>query len=278
MSFAQPFNKEPIKVLTIAGADSGGSVGLQADLQTFGALGAFGLSGLTVATAQNSVGITAVHPLPPSFLAAQLDAVLADYGAVGNGIQGVKTGFLAQVPLIEVVVDKLVAYQQSGRVPHVVIDPVLVNGRGEAMFPELVVAAYQKMLLPLATAVSPNRHEVKLLSGHMTIETLTQFETAVAVIHQFGPRYVLAKGFRDGDQVVDVLYDGRQFTHFASPEIATKNVKGSGDTLSAALCVFLAQGHGMETAVHKAHVFTQQALQKAADWQLGQGAGPLGHR
>ncbi|MEM7117108.1 MAG: bifunctional hydroxymethylpyrimidine kinase/phosphomethylpyrimidine kinase [Chloroflexota bacterium] len=271
MSFRQPL-AEPIKVLTIAGADSGGSVGLQADLLTFGALGAFGLSALTVATAQNSVGITAVHFIPPDFLAQQLDAVLSDYGQQGGGIQGIKTGFLAQVPLIEVVVDKLRPCMSSA----LVVDPVLVNGRGEAMFPEAVVDAYRTQLLPLATVVTPNRHELRLLADVDVPQTLAEFETAVSRIHQLGPKYVLAKGFHDGDQLVDVLYDGRKFTHFVASKVETNNIKGSGDTLSAALCVFLARGDKVETAVRQAHQFTNHALKAAAGWQLGQGAGPLG--
>ena len=271
MSFRQSL-AEPIKVLTIAGADSGGSVGLQADLQTFGVLGAFGLSALTVATAQNSAGITAVHFLPPDFLTKQLDAVLSDYGQQGNGIQGIKTGFLAQVSLIEVVADKLREYQSAA----LVVDPVLVNGRGEAMFPKAVVDAYCMKLLSLATVVTPNRHELRLLANIDEPQTLAEFETAVSRIHQLGPRYVLAKGFCAGDQIVDVLYDGHQFTHFVAPRIKTKNIKGSGDTLSAALCVFLARGNGMETAVRQAHRFTHAALTAAAGWRLGKGAGPLG--
>ncbi|MCA9998750.1 MAG: bifunctional hydroxymethylpyrimidine kinase/phosphomethylpyrimidine kinase [Anaerolineales bacterium] len=142
----------PVKVLTIAGSDSGGAVGLQADLRTFAALGAHGLCALTVATAQNSLGVTAVYPLPPAFLAAQLDAVFSDYGTVGDGVGAVKTGFLARVELIEQVAAKLSEYNAR----NVVVDPVLVNYQGVAMFPPEVVAAYREKLLPLATAVSPN--------------------------------------------------------------------------------------------------------------------------
>jgi hydroxymethylpyrimidine/phosphomethylpyrimidine kinase len=265
----------PVKVLTIAGSDSGGAAGLQADLRTFAALGAHGLCGLTVATAQNSLGVTAVYPLPPAFLAAQLDAVFSDYGTVGQGIGGVKTGFLAQVALIEVAAAKLAEHHTR----NVVIDPVLVNYHGVAMFPAEVVVAYRELLLPLATAISPNRHELLLLTGQdpQAELTLAQAETAVIHLHTLGPRTVLAKGLRDGDTMVDLFYDGQAMTQLRSPWLPTNNRKGSGDTLSAALCVFLARGMGEKTAVFHAHHFTQSALAHAASWQLGHGPGPLAH-
>lgn len=265
----------PVKVLTIAGSDSGGAVGLQADLRTFAALGAHGLCGVTVVTAQNSGGVTAVHPLPPSFLAAQLDAVFSDYGTVGDGIGAVKTGFLARVELIEQVAAKLTEYNAR----HIVVDPVLVNYHGVAMFPPEVVAAYRELLLPLATAVSPNRHELLLLTGQNPEAglTLAQAETAVVHLHALGPRTVLAKGLRDGEAVVDLFYDGREMTQLRSPWLPTNNLKGSGDTLSAALAVFLARGVGEKTAVFHAHQFTQAALAHAAHWQIGHGPGPLAH-
>ncbi|MEZ4514404.1 MAG: bifunctional hydroxymethylpyrimidine kinase/phosphomethylpyrimidine kinase [Chloroflexota bacterium] len=265
----------PVKVLTIAGSDSGGAVGLQADLRTFAALGAHGLCALTVATAQNSLGVTAVYPLPPAFLAAQLDAVFSDYGTVGDGVGAVKTGFLARVELIEQVAAKLSEYNAR----NVVVDPVLVNYQGVAMFPPEVVAAYREKLLPLATAVSPNRHELLLLTGQNPLAELmlAQAETAVLHLHTFGPRTVLAKGLRDGDTMVDLFYDGHEMTRLRSPWLATNNRKGSGDTLSAALAVFLARGMGEKTAVLHAHQFTQTALAHAAHWQIGHGPGPLAH-
>ncbi|MCA9966255.1 MAG: bifunctional hydroxymethylpyrimidine kinase/phosphomethylpyrimidine kinase [Anaerolineales bacterium] len=269
------FTDEPVKVLTIAGSDSGGAVGLQADLRTFAALGAHGLCGVTVVTAQNSWGVTAVHALPPPFLAAQLDAVFSDYATVGDGIGAVKTGFLARVELIEQVAAKLSEYNAR----NIVVDPVLVNYQGVPMFPLEVVAAYREKLLPLATAVSPNRHELLLLTGQKPQAelTLVQAETAVLRLHTLGPRTVLAKGLRDGATMVDLFYDGHEMTQLRSPWLPTDNRKGSGDTLSAALAVFLARGIGKKTAVLHAHQFTQTALAHAANWQIGHGAGPLAH-
>lgn len=266
---------EPVKILSIAGSDSGGAAGLQADLRTFAALGAHGLCGLTVVTAQNSWGVTAVHPLPAPFLAAQLDAIFDDYGSVGDGVGAVKTGFLARVELVQTVAAKLA----QRRARHIVIDPVLVNYQGEPMFPPEVVRAYRVLLLPLATAVSPNLHELLLLTGQPpeTELTLAQAKTAVCQLHALGPRTVLAKGLRDGGDMVDLFYDGVELHELRSPWLPTNNRKGSGDTLSAALAVFLARGLEIKTAVFRAHQFTQSALAQAASWQLGHGPGPLAH-
>src|SRR5690606_30770564 len=147
---------EPIKVLTIGGSDSGGAAGIQADLKTFTALHAYGMSVITAVTAQNSHEVRAVHPLPAAFVTQQLEAVLSDYGAAA-----VKTGFIGRVDLLEAIAAGLGAFP----VPHVVVDPVLVNHRGQAMFASDVTAAYRKVLFPLATLMTPNRHEAALFSG-----------------------------------------------------------------------------------------------------------------
>lgn len=256
---------EPIKVLTIAGSDSGGAAGLQADLKTWAALGVYGMSVVTVVTAQNSVAVTAVHPLPPDFVAAQLDAVLSDYGAVA-----VKTGFLGRVDLIQTIAAKLRQYQ----IGSIVIDPVLVNHKGQAMFPPEVTQAYIDHLLPLADLLTPNRREAELLTG-FPVNSLAEMATAVPHLHTLGPQNILLKGGRDGDELVDLFFDGRSPIQLRSPTIDTPNTHGSGDTLSAAVCAYLAKGEGLETAVHHAHQFTQQAIQRAAHWQLGHGHGPV---
>ncbi|MCB9419584.1 MAG: bifunctional hydroxymethylpyrimidine kinase/phosphomethylpyrimidine kinase [Ardenticatenaceae bacterium] len=256
---------EPVKVLTIAGSDSGGAAGLQADLKTWAALGMYGMSVVSVVTAQNSMAVTAVHPLPLDFVAAELDAVLTDYGAAA-----VKTGFLGRVDLIQTIAAKLSLYQLC----NIVIDPVLVNHKGQAMFSPEVTQAYIDHLLPLADLITPNRREAELLTG-LSVQSVMEMETAVIHLHAFGPKYVLLKGGRDGDELVDLFYDGTAVTQFRSPRIDTINTHGSGDTLSAAVCAFLAQGMGMETAVYKAHQFTHQAIQRAASWQLGHGHGPV---
>lgn len=259
------FGSPPVKVLTIAGTDSGGAAGLQADLRTWAVLGAYGICALTAVTAQNSLSVTAVHPLPPEFIGQQLDAVLSDYGA-----GAVKTGFLGSTAVIQTIAAKLNEYAPG----FVVVDPVLVNHRGKAMFPPAVTAAYQTHLLPLADLVTPNRAEAALLAG-MRVETVTEMETAATRIHALGPQQVLITGGRDGWQMVDVYFDGRALTHLTADHIPTANTHGSGDTLSAAVCAFLAAGMDMETAVRRAHLFTHRAIQNGSAWKLGSGHGPV---
>ena len=255
----------PVKSLTIAGSDSGGAAGMQADLKTWAALGVYGMSVATVITAQNSVAVTAVHPLPADFVAAQLDAVLSDYGA-----DAVKTGFIGRVDLIQTIAAKLSQYQLG----NIVIDPVLVNHIGQALFPPEITQAYIDYLLPLADLITPNRREAELSTG-LPVNNVPEMITAVTQLHTLGPQNILLKGGRDGDEIVDIFFNGRSIHQLRAPHIDTQNTHGSGDTLSAAVCAFLAQGMGMETAVHRAHQFTQQAIQRAANWQLGQGHGPV---
>lgn len=264
-SSAPPLPRPPAKLLTIAGSDSGGAAGVQADLKTWAALGVYGMSVVSVVTAQNSVAVTAVHPLPADFVAAQLEAVLSDYGA-----DGVKTGFIGRVDLIQTVAAKLRQYQPA----NVVIDPVLVNHKGQAMFPPEVTQAYINHLLPLADLLTPNQREAELLTG-LPVQSVAEMATAVTHLHTLGPRNILLKGGRDGDEIVDLFYDGRSLSQLRSPFMDTPNTHGSGDTLSAAVCAYLAQGAGMKTAVHQAHSFTLSAIQRAAHWQLGHGHGPV---
>lgn len=256
---------EPVKLLTIAGSDSGGAAGMQADLKMWAALGTYGMSVVTVVTAQNSVAVTAVHPLPADFVAAQLDAVLSDYGT-----DAVKTGFIGRVDLIQTIAAKLRQYKLT----HIVIDPVLVNHKGQAMFPPEVTQAYIDHLLPLADLITPNRREAELLTGK-PVSSLVDMETAVTHLHALGPKNILLKGGHDGDELVDLFFDGRSPVKLRSPHIDTPNTHGSGDTLSAAVCAFLAKGEEMATAVHLAHSFTYEAIQRAAQWQLGHGHGPV---
>lgn len=256
---------EPVKVLTIAGSDSGGAAGLQADLKTWAALGVYGLSAVTVVTAQNSVAVTAVHPLSAEFVAAQLDAVLTDYGTAA-----VKTGFLGRVDLIQTIAAKLCQYQ----IENIIIDPVLVNHKGQAMFPPEVTEAYIDHLLPLATLLTPNRREAELLTG-LSVQSVAEMETAVPHLHALGPQNILIKGGQDENEIVDIFYDGDTIIQLHSPHIDTVNTHGSGDTLSAAVCAYLAKGMDVATAVHQAHSFTWQAIHRAAHWQLGSGHGPV---
>ena len=258
-------NSPPVKLLTIAGSDSGGAAGLQADLRAWAVLGGYGMSAITAVTAQNSRAVLAVHFLPPDFVAAQIGAVLADYGA-----DAAKTGFLGRVEIVEAVAAALRPFA----LPHLVVDPVLVNHKGAAMFPPAVTAAYVAHLLPLADLITPNPAEAGLLLG-MDVRCLKDGETAVRRLHDLGPKHVLLKRIPAGKRYVDLFYDGQAVHRLAAAKIKTANTHGAGDVLSAAVCFYLARGERMETAVGRAHAFTQTALLNGAPWQLGGGHGPV---
>jgi hydroxymethylpyrimidine/phosphomethylpyrimidine kinase len=256
---------QPRALLTIAGSDSGGAAGLQADLKTWTALGAYGMSAITAVTAQNSERVVAVHYLPPEFIAAQIDAVLSDYGAAA-----VKTGFLGRVGIIEAVADRLAYWRDRLQPrPDLIIDPVLVNHRGEAMFGPEVATAYRELLFPLADLVIPNTSEAALLG------LATGNEQPADDLNR--ARKVLVKGLRRGDDMVDRFWDGREWTELVQGRIDTGNTHGSGDTLSAAICAFRAAGHDWPEAIRRAQGFTHEAIRRGAAWRLGAGHGPVGH-
>lgn len=257
---------EPVKLLTIGGSDSGGAAGIQADLKTWTALGGYGMSVVTAVTAQNSRTVQEVAWLTPRFVQAQLEAVLGDYGATA-----VKTGFLGRGELVIAVSALLQKYRPA----HIVIDPVLVNHRGQSMFPDLVRQLYLAYLLPLADLVTPNLVETAILLQTFPIDSYSRLRTAATRLHELGAKNVLIKGFRDSSELVDTLFDGQAFTEFRQPLIETANTHGSGDVLSAAICAFLARGDDMKTAVSQAQQFTHRAIQQAVAWKLGGGHGPL---
>jgi hydroxymethylpyrimidine/phosphomethylpyrimidine kinase len=266
----QIMSNEPLKLLTIAGSDSGGAAGLQADLKTWTALGVYGMSVVTAVTAQNSVKVAGIQYLSGKFVTAQLEAVLSDYGA-----QAIKTGFLGQVEIIAAASRGLQRFKPS----HLVVDPVLVNHLGQPMFAEEVVHSYRRQLLPLANLITPNRHEVALLAGlpEGALHTVAGLQKAAAKLHRLGAAHVLITGNREDDQMVDYWSDGAKFHRLPVPLIETENRHGSGDTLSAAICAFLARGNVVGEAIIQAQQFTARALKAAAAWRLGHGHGPLSH-
>ncbi|WP_420629219.1 bifunctional hydroxymethylpyrimidine kinase/phosphomethylpyrimidine kinase [Candidatus Leptofilum sp.] len=257
---------EPVKLLTIGGSDSGGAAGIQADLKTWTVLGGYGMSVVTAVTAQNSLAVQDVTWMSPRFVQAQLEAVLSDYGATA-----VKTGFLGRTELVIAVSATLQKYKPA----HIVVDPVLVNHRGQQMFPDAVRQLYLAYLLPIADLVTPNLVETAVLLQTSSIDSYRKLRRAAARLHQIGAKNVLIKGFRDGAELVNVLYDGQTFIEFRQSRLDTHNTHGSGDTLSAAICAFLAQGVELKTVVSQAQQFTHRAIQHATDWQLGGGHGPL---
>ncbi len=261
---------EPAKVLTIAGSDSGGAAGLQADLKTFTALGVYGMSAVTSVTAQNSLRVEGVYPISTEFVIAQIKAVLADYGAAS-----VKTGFIGRAETIQSIAVDLERYKREEQF-HLVVDPVLVDHKGKSMFPASVATAYAEYLLPLADLVTPNLAEATLFTD-LPVTSLATMETVARRIHALGSHWVLVKGARSGSKVVDLLFDGREARLLQSPFVDSPNTHGSGDTLSAAVCAFLAQGLSMVEAVRQAREFTLSAIRGAIHWQLGGGHGPLNH-
>ena len=274
----------PLPLLTIAGSDSGGAAGLQADLKTWAALGAYGMSAVTAVTAQNSARVAAVHYLPPEMIAAQIDAVLSDYGAAA-----IKTGFLGRVEIIAVVAERLAFWRQEGRLPTrpaIVIDPVLVNHRGEAMFPPAVADAYRAWLCPLADLVTPNKAEAALLGladdGQQTTDPGQEGdadgqETVIRRLSPAVPRWLVKGASRTAGTISDVYWAGEARLELPQPRLDTPNTHGSGDSLSAAICFYVAQGHAWPEAIRRAQAFTHAAIGRGAAWRLGAGHGPVWH-
>jgi hydroxymethylpyrimidine/phosphomethylpyrimidine kinase len=259
------------RALTIAGSDSGGGAGIQADLKTFAALRCYGMSALTALTAQNTLGVTDIHPVPPAFVAAQIDAVLDDIGA-----DAVKVGMLHSAEVIATVADRL----RHHRVAHVVVDPVMVATSGDRLLRDDAVAALAEQLLPLATVITPNAPEAAVLLGRAAITTLDEVEAACRALADMGPKAVLVKGGHlSGSRSIDVLYlTGEDVAHqLDAPRIDTANTHGTGCTLSSAICAHLARGHGLRESVELAKAFMTAAIRAGADYELGGGHGPVHH-
>ncbi len=254
------------KALTIAGSDSGGGAGIQADLKTFAALGVYGSSVITAITAQNTVGVTAVHEIPTELIAAQLDAVLSDIGT-----DAAKTGMLSSAPIIATVA----AAVKRHNVQQLVVDPVMVAKSGDRLLREDAVSALRTDLLPLALVVTPNIPEAEVLAG-MTITTDHERGEAARRIAAYGPRYVVVKGGHATGEPVDLLFDGRALIAIAAgPRIETTNTHGTGCTFAAAITAGLAQGLAVEAAVREAKAYLNAALQ--ASYSIGAGHSPVHH-
>ncbi|MBI3658254.1 MAG: bifunctional hydroxymethylpyrimidine kinase/phosphomethylpyrimidine kinase [Acidobacteria bacterium] len=254
------------RALTVAGSDSGGGAGIQADLKTFAALGVHGMSAVTAVTAQNSVDVCGVFELPPKFIAEQINAVLADFGA-----DAAKTGMLSNGPAIEAVAGCF----ESHHVRKFVLDPVMTSTSGRPLLRPEAIRDLITRLIPLALLVTPNLHEASLLAN-LCIPNRQAMEEAARVIHRMGCRYVLIKGGHlAGDRVTDVLYDGKQTEILTAHRVATENIHGTGCTLSAAITAGLAQGLEIPAAVRQAKEYVTGALQRS--YRLGSGPGALGH-
>lgn len=252
--------------LTIAGSDSGGGAGIQADLKTFAALGVYGMSALTAITAQNTVGVTAVHELPPDFVGAQIDAVMLDIGC-----QAAKTGMLANAGIVEVVARKV----REHAIANLVVDPVMVAKSGDHLLRRDAVAALKELLLPLAFVVTPNVPEAEEIVGHELADEEEDYRRAAAEILALGPRYVIIKGGHRPGEAVDLLYDGREFRQFRAPRLPGRHTHGTGCTFSAAIAALLARGLPVGEAVEGAKEYLTRAI--AQSFPIGQGNGPVHH-
>jgi hydroxymethylpyrimidine/phosphomethylpyrimidine kinase len=258
------------RVLTIAGSDSGGGAGIQADLKTFAALGCYGASAITALTAQNTVGVSAIHAVPPEFAAAQIAAVFEDIGA-----DAVKIGMLFSAELIRGVAAQLVKFKAR----NIVLDPVMVAQSGDRLLRDDAVQAIIHDLMPLADLVTPNLPEAEALLGQ-SLRSDEDIRRAARELGRFGSRAILLKGgHRTAGDSSDLLFLCRENRWVTLPaeRIATRNNHGTGCTLSSAIAAHLARGADLETAVRQAKAFITAALQAGAAYRLGSGHGPVHH-
>jgi len=252
--------------LTIAGSDSGGGAGIQADLKTFAAHGVFGTCALTAVTAQNTMGVTAIQALAADLVTAQIEAIATDIGT-----DAVKTGMLANAAIVEAVAAAI----ESLELPRVVVDPVMIAKSGDSLLEPEAVAALRTKLLPLALVVTPNVAEAEALAD-MTIPTVKEARRAARRIREMGPQAVVVKGGHlDGEEIVDVFWDGRELLEFAGPRVKSTSTHGTGCTFASAIAANLALGVPLATAVEAAKAYVAGAIRFAE--AIGHGHGPLHH-
>ena len=253
------------RALTIAGSDSGGGAGIQADLKTFSAFRVFGMSVITAVTAQNSIGVQGVESLPPAFVVQQLDSVLDDFGA-----DAVKCGMLATAPIIGAVADAL----RERRVANLVVDPVMVAKSGDPLLPPDARRALVEHILPLALVVTPNLPEAGALSG-FPVTDRASMEAAARRIGELGPSHVLVKGGHLKGDPHDLLWDGHVFREFRGERIDSSNTHGTGCTLSAGIAAGLALGHSLTDSITRAKAYVTRAILEG--FPVGHGVGQLRH-
>jgi hydroxymethylpyrimidine/phosphomethylpyrimidine kinase len=250
--------------LTIAGSDSGGGAGIQADLKTFAAFGVHGTSAITAVTAQNTVMVSVIHEVPIRVIRAQIDAVVADFG-----VQAAKTGMLASAEIIEAVAK---AIREHG-IGNLVVDPVMVAKGGARLLHSNAIASLYRYLLPLAAVVTPNIPEAEVLLGR-TLATIDDRRQAARDLVALGPRAAVVKGGHSVEtQAVDIYWDGSELVELAGRRVNTKNTHGSGCVFSAAIAAGLAKGQEPLEAVQAAKVFINSAIEHSLE--LGKGHGPV---
>jgi hydroxymethylpyrimidine/phosphomethylpyrimidine kinase len=256
----------PCVALTIAGSDSGGGAGIQADLKTFHRFGVYGTSALTLVTAQNTTGVRELRLLPPALVSSQISAVAEDFE-----VRAVKTGALGSEACIEAVA---AAIGELG-IPNLVVDPVMISKHGDPLLPKTAVDALERRLFPDALLVTPNLHEAAALLGS-PVDSEAGMRDAARAVHGLGARAVLVKGGQlPGEQAIDLFYDGAEFLRLPAPRIETPHTHGTGCTYSAAIAALLARGEPLSHAVRRAKDFISRAIASAPG--IGHAYGPVNH-
>jgi hydroxymethylpyrimidine/phosphomethylpyrimidine kinase len=254
------------RALTIAGSDSGGGAGIQADLKTFMALDVFGMTAVTAITAQNTLGVHGIYDVPLEGIGAQIDAVVTDLG-----VDALKTGMLSQVAVIELVASKI----EQHKLRNLVVDPVMVAKGGASLLQTEAQSALRACLLPLATLVTPNIPEAEVLTGMSIGDETAMVEAAKRLVGQYGAQAVVVKGGHLAAQPIDIFYDGQTIVKLAGERYETRHTHGTGCTFSAAITAMLARGASLETAVSTAKQYIQAAIRE--ELGLGAGHGPTNH-
>ncbi len=254
-----------IRVLTVAGSDSGGGAGIQADLKTISALGGFGMTVITALTAQNTLGVQGVYEIPVDFIEKQFDSVVSDIG-----VDAVKTGMISSADIIRTVARKI---RQYG-IEKLVVDPVMVAKGGGKLLRDDARETLIKELLPLALVVTPNIPEAQVLTG-MGISNVDDMRNAAAAIHKLGVRHVVVKGGHLAGDALDLLYDGKTFHPLSSPRIDTRHTHGTGCTFASAIATELAKGRSVQEAVTRAKIYVTETIRHG--FAIGGGQGPTNH-
>ncbi|WP_147804029.1 bifunctional hydroxymethylpyrimidine kinase/phosphomethylpyrimidine kinase [Alkalicoccus halolimnae] len=255
------------KALTIAGSDSGGGAGIQADLKTFQELEVYGMSAITALTAQNTVGVQGVYPASTEALHAQIESVLSDIGA-----DAIKTGMLYDEERIDIVA----SFAKKSNFPPLIVDPVMISTSGTPLLKEEAKQAMMEKLFPHAVLITPNIPEAEAMTN-ISASSLKARKDIARELLTFGSEAVLIKGGHeeDADEITDILFDGAEFHYFTSPKISTSHTHGTGCTFAAAITAYTAMGKSMHDAVRAAKIFVYQALSRAET--IGSGAGPVYH-
>jgi hydroxymethylpyrimidine/phosphomethylpyrimidine kinase len=255
--------------LTIAGSDSGGGAGVQADLKTFSALGVYGASAITALTAQNTIGVQAIHTVPPMFMAEQIRSVMTDLD-----VGAIKIGMLSTVAIIEAVADALSPYRD---IP-IVLDPVMIAASGDALLAHDAISALKERLMPLAVVVTPNLPEAAAITASAVAANEEDMAEQCRTILALGAKAVLIKGGHgQGSDSVDIFVRSEGLRRFSAPRIATRNIHGTGCTLSSAIAASLAKGLALEEAIAEAKTYITAAIAAASQLSVGRGHGPAHH-